>query len=731
MFAAKRMPYSAANSSRRQFLVAAAVAGTGLTLGFGVPGRTANAASETAGVSPFEVYLHLSPDDQVTIYAAHMDMGQGCYNGIATLVAEELGCDWNQIRVEGDAGNPTLYGNLAWGGKVQGTGGSMAMTSSFDRYRQAGAVARSMLVLAAAAMWNVPAGEISVDRGVLTHPSGKRVRFGELADAAAKQPVPTGVTPKRPEDWRLIGRDGQRRFDSAAKASGQQLFTLDVRLSGMRTAVIAHPPLFGATLKSFDATKAKAVPDVVDVVPISRGVVVIAESTWAAMKGRDALTVTWDETGAEKRGTDDIITAYRQIAGRPGEHIAASRGDAAKAIAGAARTIEATYVFPYLAHAALEPMAAVVARNGETIEVWGGHQLPDLYQAVTAKLAGIPPEKVRLHVMKTGGSFGRRAVADADIIVEAVETAKATGFRAPIKLMWTREDDMAAGRYRPLMLHKVRVGLDADGGIAGWEHRIVGQSILAGTPFERMLVKDGVDATSVEGVSDTPYAIANFRAEVTNTQVGVPVLWWRSVGHTHTAFVMETMIDEVATASGRDSVAFRREFLKDSPRHRAVLDLAAAKAGWGTSLAPGKGRGVAVHESFHTVVAQVAEVSIDSAGGMTVDRVVCAVDCGIAINPDQVRAQMEGGIGMGLGAALREEVTLTAGRVSSVNYDAYAPLRIAEMPRIDVYIVPSSAPPTGAGEPGVPPIGPAVANAVAAATGNRLRTLPFAKSLKA
>lgn len=713
--------------SRRQFLVGAAATGAGLAVSFRVPG----ARAEGAGPNPFNAYVAISPDNKVTILSAHMDMGQGCYHGIATLVAEELEADWSQLVVEGAAGNPAFYGNVAWGGVAQGTGGSSAMFSSFDRYRKAGALARTMLVNAAAKQWNVPTGEVKAEKGVLSHGSGKQATFGEMAAAAAQEPVPAEVALKDPAAWKVIGAEDFRRLDSGAKATGKQVFTIDVKLPGMLTAMVAHPPLFGATVKSFDAAAAKAVKGVTDVVQISRGIAVVAENTWAAMKGREALQVEWDETQAEKRGSVQLMQEYLAAADQPGEAVAANRGDAEAAIGGAAKVIEATYQFPYLAHAALEPLDAVARKEGDVLEIWGGHQMPDLYQAVAAQIAGVAPDKVKLNVMKTGGGFGRRAVTDADIVVEAVETAKAIGWKAPVKVLWTREDDMRGGRYRPLFVHKVKVGLDADGKILGWRHRQVGQSILIGTPFEAMLVKDGVDATSVEGVSTTPYAIDNFRSEIVNAKVGVPVLWWRSVGHTHTAYVMETMIDEIARATGRDAVEMRRELLKDHPRHLAVLNLAAEKAGWGTELPDGKARGIAVHESFGTVVAEVAEIALDDKGGFKVERVVCAVDCGIAINPDQVRAQMEGGIGFGLGAVLHEELTLTDGKVDQANYDAYLPLRIDEMPRVETFIVPSSATPSGVGEPGVPPVGPAVANALAAATQKRVRILPIAKGLNA
>ncbi len=715
--------------SRRQFLVGATATGAGLAISFRVPG--AGAEDAAANPNPFAGYVDITPDNKVTILSAHMDMGQGCYHGIATLVAEELEADWSQLVVEGGAGNPKLYGNLIAGGQFQLTGGSSAMFSSFDRYRKAGAIARTMLINAAAKQWNVPAAEIKAEKGVLSHASGKQATFGAMADAAAQEEVPAEIALKAPEQWKLIGSEDFRRLDSGLKATGRQTYTIDVNLPGMLTALVARPPLFGATVKSFDAAAAKAVKGVVDVVQISRGVAVVAENTWAAMKGREALTVEWDEAQAEKRGSAELVQEYLAAADQTDAATAANRGDVDAALKGAAKVIEATYQFPYLAHAALEPLDAVAHMNGDVLEIWGGHQMPDLYQGIAAQIAGLAPEKVTLHVMKTGGGFGRRAVTDGDVIAEAVETAKAIGWKAPVKVLWTREDDMRGGRYRPLFVHKVKVALDADGKIVGWHHRQVGQSILIGTPFEAMMVKDGVDATSVEGVYDAPYTIENFRSEIVNAKVGVPVLWWRSVGHTHTAYVMETMIDEIARATGKDAVELRRELLQDHPRHLAVLNLAAEKAGWGSELPQGKARGIALHESFGTVVAEVAEIAMDGKGGFKVERVVCAVDCGTAINPDQVRAQMEGGIGFGLGAALHEELTLSDGRVDQANYDAYLPLRIDEMPRVETYIVASTANPSGVGEPGVPPVGPAVANALAAATEKRVRVLPIAKALSA
>ena len=715
-------------TTRRSFLIGAAAVAGGFAVGFH-PAHAAGEAAAGDALNPFEAYLTISADDTVRIISSQFDMGQGSYHGLATLVIEELGARWDQVDVVGGFGDAKKYGNLAWGGVAQGTGGSTSIASSWERYRLAGATARQMLVAAAADKWRVPETEIAVADGVISHPVNGTVSFGALAERAAKMPIPRDVAPKDPRQWTVIGNDKVRRYDSAAKANGTHEFTIDVKLPGMLTAVMIHPPKFGAKLKSFDAAAAKALPAVVDVVETPRGVAVVGEHMWAAIKGREAVTVEWDESAAEARGTEEIMAQYRELAAAAPVVIAAKDGDSATAMAGAAKVIEARYEFPYLAHAALEPLNAVARldENG-TLEVWGGHQTPDLYQFVAARVAGTTPDKVRLHVMKTGGGFGRRAVGDADVIVEAVATARALGGRAPVRVQWTRDNDMKGGRYRPAYVHALKAGLDANGKIVAWEHHIVGQSILAGGPFEAM-VKDGLDVSSVEGAHLLPYAMPNRTVGLTTTAVGVPVLWWRSVGSTHNAYAVETFIDELAEAAGADPLAFRLEMLKDAPRHAGVLRLAAEKAGWGTPAPKGHARGVALAESFHTYVAQVVEASV-AEGSVKVHKVVCAVECGIAINPDNVRAQMEGGIGFGLGAILAEELTLTGGEVDQANYDRYTPLRIDAMPEVEVHIVPSTERPTGVGEPGVPPIGPAVANAIYAATGKRVRQLPIAKAMR-
>ena len=716
--------------SRRQFLLGATLIGSALMVGCkmesaGDAAPAAAAGGKPAAGSPFEAYIAIAADGIVTVYSSQFDMGQNSYHGLATLVAEELDVALDNVRVEGRAGNPKWYGNLALGGAFQITGGSSSMPSSWERYRKAGAAARELLKQAAAKQWKVAIGELSTANGEVIHAgSDRRAPYGSLIAAAAPLPVPGEVALKDAKAWTLIGKDATSRIDARAKSDGSQDYTIDIQLPGMLVATIAHSPRFGGKPKSFDATAAKAVPGVVDVVQISRGVAVVANNTWAAIKGREALQVTWDDSGAETRSSDAMFSDYEALAKQDGK-VALQRGDAAGKLAKAAKTIEATYRFPYLAHAALEPLNAVIHKDGDRLHIHGGLQMPDAVQGACAQIAGVKPEQVDLHVMKTGGGFGRRAVFDCDVFVEATEIAKAIDFRAPVKLQWTREADMGGGRYRPLHVHRVRVGLDADGNVSGWQHHIVGQSIMAGTPFEGMMMKDGIDPTSTEGVVDTPYALPDIDVRMTHPASPVPVLWWRSVGHTHTAYVMQTLLDEIATATGKDPVALRLALLPADARERAVLSLAAEKAGWSQPVAAGRYRGVAVHQSFGSFVATVAEVSKTADGGIQVERCVVASDCGIVINPDIVRAQIEGGTGFGLSAMLGERIALENGAPTAGNYDAYRVLRIDAMPTVEVHMLPSTASPTGIGECAVPPIGPAVANAIFQATGKRVRDLPF------
>ena len=710
------------NPARRQFLQVAAIAGGGFAIGFSNLARAAAAGAGSADFVP-NAFVRIGGDSSVTVLIKHLEMGQGVSTGLPTLVAEELDADWAQIRFEGAPANASLYNNLLWG-PAQGTGGSTAIANSYEQLRKAGATARAMLVAAAADEWKVPADSITVSKGVVAHKAtNRKASFGQLAAKAATQPVPADVKLKDPKNFQYIGKRVARK-DSKPKTNGSAQFTIDVKLPDMLTAVVAHSPLFGGKVKSFDATKAKAIKGVVEVVQVPSGVAVLANDFWAAKQGRDALTVVWDDSAANKLGSAEILAQYKELAQKPGL-VARKDGDADKALAGAAKKLEATFEFPYLAHAAMEPLDCVVKLDKDSCEIWNGEQLQTPDQFAVAKLTGLKPGQIKFNMLYAGGSFGRRANPQADYILEAVSIAKAINGRVPVKMIWTREDDMRAGFYRPAYFHRIAAGLDAQGNLIGWQHRIVGQSILAGTMFEGMMVKDGVDGTSVEGASNLPYQIPNMLVDLHTPKIGVPVLWWRSVGSTHTAFSTETFIDELAAAAGKDAVEFRRALLAKHPRHLGVLNLAAQKAGWGKPLAKGKGRGIAVHESFNTVVAQVAEVSVKPDGTLRVDRVVCAVDCGVAVNPDVITAQMEGGIGFGLSAALYGAITLKEGRVEQSNFHEYRPLRINEMPKVEVHIVTSSEKPTGVGEPGVPLIAPAVANAIFSATGKRLRNLPL------
>jgi isoquinoline 1-oxidoreductase beta subunit len=717
----------AITTSRREFLRFTVLAGTGLTLGAvfrGAPAATGTGARAGTFVQPF---LRIDGTGAVTVICKHSELGQGVHTGLPTIVAEELDADWASVRAEAAPAGAPGYGNLAWSrdGAIQGTGGSTSILNSWEQLRRAGATARAMLVAAAARQWQVPVAEINVDAGMVLHaPSRRQAGFGSLAAAAAREPVPAEVQLKDPARFTLIGRATLPRTDIPAKVRGTTIYSIDQSVPGMKVALLARPPRFGASLGRVDAAAARRVPGVVDVVAVPRGVAVIADDTWAAVRGRAALVLEWDETGAEQRGTDALFAEFRRLAREPSDLVALRRGSITTALADATTRVEAEFEFPYLAHAPMEPLGAVCVLAADRCEIWAGSQLQAADLAVAAATAGLRPEQVVLHTLPSGGSFGRRANAVADFIGEVVSIARATAGRYPVKLTWTREDDLTGGMYRPMNLHRLEAGLAADGQLTALRQRIVGQSITIGTSFAPLTVVNGVDIVATSGTAAEQYAIPHVDVTWTNPAVGIPVLWWRSVEHTHTAFSKEVLIDELARRAGQDPVDYRLGLLAHDPRATAVLKLAAEKAGWSRPAPPGIGRGVAIQASFGTVVAQVAEVRL-VAGKPVVERVTCAVDCGIAVNPDIIRQQMEGGILFGLTAALRSRITLTDGRVDQRNFDGYPNLGLGETPGIEVHIVPSGNAPTGVGEPAVPVIAPAVANALYALTGIPVRRLPL------
>jgi isoquinoline 1-oxidoreductase subunit beta len=715
--------------SRRSFLKSSALVGGGLVVGFFVPApmrrlafaQEPPAAAAAKALPPVNAFLRIGSDESVTVILAHSEMGQGIWTTLPMMVNEELEADWSRIRVEHAPAAPVYHSPVF---PIQMTGGSTTTWSELDRYRQVGAVARTLLVAAAAKQWGVAPGDCRVENGFVISGT-KRASYGSLAAAAAQLPPPEHVELKAPENWKLIGKP-TRRLDTPEKITGRAKFGMDVQLPGMLTAVVAHGN-FGAKVKSFDARAAKAVPGVRTVFEVPMGVAVVGDHFWAAKTGRDALKITWDPGPHAGLDTANLRASFLEQAKTAGAE-AAANGDVAKALAaespgGSKPPLVAEYTLPYLAHAPMEPLNCTVHPTAGRCEVWTGTQFQTVDQQRVAAIFGLKPEQVEIHTTFLGGGFGRRANIASDFVVEAAHVAKKLA--KPVKLVWTRDDDIRGGYYRPMAIHRVEGALDPQGVPVAWRHRIVSQSIMAGSPFAGM-IKNGIDPTVVEGASDSPYvkAIPHHRVELHTPTPGVPVLWWRSVGNSHTAFAVESFVDELAYAAKRDPLEFRRELLAKSPRFRAVLELAAEKAGWGTPPPADRARGLAVHESFGSIVAQVAEVAVDH-GHIRVHRVTCAIDCGVCINPLGVRAQMESGIAYGLGAALYSELTMKEGRVLESNFHDYRVLRLNEMPQVDVYIVPSHEKSGGAGEPGTPPIAPAVANAVFALTGKRLRDLPL------
>ncbi len=718
-----------APTSRRGFLKAGTLATGGLVLGFVLPtggrfARAADAAKPT--VYAPNAFLRVAPDNTVTVLVNRLEFGQGVHTALPMVIADELDADWSQVRGE-LAPAADVYKDPAFG--IQMTGGSGTIAHSFTQYREVGARARAMLVQAAAQQWKVDPSRCRTAKGVVYGPAGQKATYGSLAEAAMALPVPQTVTLKDQKAFRYIGKP-MPRLDARAKSTGRQQFGLDVKPAGTKIAVVAHPPVFGAKVAKFDAAKARAVRGVIAVLEIpvdrgGRGVAVVADGYWPAKQARDLLAIEWDTSVVEKVDSGKQLAQFAELAKTPGA--VARKADTSK-LAGASKKISAVYEFPYLAHAPMEPINCTVDLKDDACTLWVGSQFQTIDQAAAAATAGLKPEQVTLNTMMAGGGFGRRAVPTSDFIVEAVNIAKAykaAGHAGPVKLIWSREDDIRGGYYRPSHIHRADIGLDAGGNIVAWDHTIVGQSIITGTAFEPMMVKNGVDATMVEGMGE-PYDVPlNLTAHA--VKANVPVLWWRSVGSTHTAFVMETLIDEAAHAAGQDPVAYRKKLIDAKhARHHAALDLAVAKSGYGKKTLPkGRAYGVALHESFNTVVAYVVEASIVD-GSPKVHKVTAAVHCNLPVNPMSIEAQVQGAALMGLGTTLPgARITLKDGVVEQQNFGDYMVARMNDMPQVDVHIVPSQDPPTGMGEPGLPPLAPALANAVFKLTGKRLRKLPF------
>jgi isoquinoline 1-oxidoreductase beta subunit len=706
---------------RRDFLRIAGAAASGLIVGFHLPRRLPLGLVRADGAFAPNAFVRISPEDVITVVVNKSEMGQGVHTSLAMLVAEELDCDWSRVRVEPAPVEPE-YDDPNMG--EYRTDGSTSIMSSWTPFRRAGALARALLVAAAAEAWRVDARQLRTGSGRVSHDaSGRSASYGELAARAAALPIPAHVTLKNAGDFKVIGTD-VRRIEGEDKVTGAARFSLDLHLPGLLTALVAHPPVHGGRVASFRAGPALAVRGVVKVKRISTGVAVIARDFWSARNGLRALQVAWDDGPNAGLSTEALRRQYRRLAERPGL-VVEDAGDCARALASCTKTLSALYEVPYLAHAPMEPLNAVAHVKPDGCDVWAGTQYQTMDQKVAAAITGLAPSQVRIHTTLLGGGFGRRANPTSDFVAEAVEVAR--GERVPVKTVWTREDDIRCGYFRPMFVHRLRAGLDEKGLPVAWHQRLVGQSIAQGTGLEPTMMKDGIDMSSVMGVH-LPYAIDHRRVESHNAARTLSVLWWRSVGHSHTAFASECFLDELAHAGGKDPLELRRQLLRGQARHLRVLELAAEKAGWGQPPPPGRARGIAVRKSCESYVAQVAEVSLDGGGEVRVHRVVCAIDCGIAVNPWNIVAQVESAIVYGLSAALYGEVTLDKGRVQQSNFHDYPVLRMDRMPAVEVHLVRSEAPPTGVGEAGVPPLAPAVANALFALTGKRVRKLPIRMS---
>ncbi|MGZ8539810.1 MAG: molybdopterin cofactor-binding domain-containing protein [Chitinophagaceae bacterium] len=708
--------------SRRKFIQAGAAVGGGLLLSFYFPGfgkGIKNAGIPAPANFVPNAFIRIGTDDIITVIVNHSEMGQGAYTSLPMLVADELDADWSKIRFESAPVDP-VYNHLGFG--MQATGGSTSTSTEWDRFRKAGATGKYMLIAAAAQTWSVEPSACHAEKGFVIHTaSGRKLSFGQLVEKAATIQTPTDVKLKDPKDFNFIGKP-VKRLDTPEKINGTGVFGVDVKVPGLLTALIARPPVFGGRVRSFNSDKAKAIPGVKHVLQMDRGIAVIADGFWPAKLGRDALEIIWDEGDLASLNSKTQGEQYAELATQPGA-IAKNEGDTTAAKGKAAKKFEVVYELPYLAHAPMEPLNCVADVKADSCEIWVGTQFQTADLMAASRITGLSPTKIKLHTTLLGGGFGRRAVLDSHFVVEAVQVSKA--IQAPVKVVWTREDDIRGGYYRPRALHKLSAGLDAAGKPLFWHQNIVCQSFAVGTPLEGMMVQNGVDGTAVEGAANLPYAVPNLHVAWNMAPGGVPTLWWRSVGSSHTAFAVEGFIDELAKAAGKDPYQYRRTLLEKHPRFLRVLDTVATKAGWKNPLAPGRGKGIAIHESFGSIVAHVAEVSITKNKTLKVHKVVCAIDCGQTVNPDIIKAQMEGCVVFGLTAALYGEITFEKGRVVQGNFHNYKMVRMNEMPVVEVHIIESTEKMGGVGEPGVPPVAPAVMNALFTLTGKRVRSLPL------
>ncbi len=717
------------NLNRRSFLRVSTVAAGGLlvSLYLDLPAFAQEGApAPPAKVYPPDAFVHIKPDGKILITVNRLEFGQGVQTSLPMILADELDADWSKVVAE-LAPAADVYKDPVFG--IQMVGGSGSIAHSFQQYRELGAKTRAMLVAVAADRWKVSPAQCRTENSIVYGPGSKLEHYAELASRAARLPVPEKVRLKNPSEFRLIGKKIPR-LDSRPKCDGSQKFGLDLDLPGMKIAVVAHPPVFGGRVKSVDDKEARSLAGVKDVfeIPLTRGsgVAVVADKFWTAKQARDRLKIDWDLSGVELADTSQLWTRYKGLARTPG-NVAVARGDE-KALNGvpAARRIVAEYEFPFLAHTPMEPLNATVRFEGDKAEAWVPSQFQTMDQMAVAEVLGLKPEKVTFHTEFAGGGFGRRATIDSHVPREAALIAKRLR-GTPIKLVWTREDDVRGGYYRPMYAHRVELGVGADGMPAAWRHVIVGQSLVAGTPFAAMMIKDGVDHTTVEGAADTSYNIPNFSVTAHHPTVNVPVLWWRSVGHTHNAFVMETLIDELASRAKQDPIAYRRKLLKpEAKKLRAALDLLDQQSAWRKSLLKGHAVGISCHESFGTAVACAVDVSLENKRPR-IHRATVAVHCGLAVNPLSIENQFQGGLGFGLTQLMAQgAITLKDGRVEQGNFDGFTPPYIVDSPvKVDVHIVSSSEAPTGCGEPPVPVISPAVVNALARLTGKRHRSLPL------